>query len=116
MSDLRQGVCPKCDHRRTLHLTQITDSTGERAGEQRLVVDAAVDATEVGPSLPWRIARTCPPGVHRSSVVMAAGLVEAYACAACGFTEFYIRDPDLIPVDGKHVREVKGPENKGPFR
>jgi hypothetical protein len=44
-----------------------------------------------------------------------AGLVEAYVCKECGFTEFHTREPESIEVDGKMVRELVGPEAQ-PFR
>lgn len=37
-----------------------------------------------------------------------AGALEAGVCRSCGYTEFYVKDPGTIPVDGKHVREVVG--------
>ncbi len=31
---------------------------------------------------------------------------EAVVCAACGYTEFYTKDPSAIIVDGMNVREL----------
>ena len=39
-------------------------------------------------------------------------------CRKCGYTELYTTDAPLIPVDGKYVREVIGPEHgeQSPYR
>ncbi len=114
MADLRQGVCPKCDHHRTLHVTQIADALGDIGGSTMNVPLTPIDA---GQFLPWRLARVPNQGTGIfSSSVAAAGIVEAYVCAACGFTELYTRQPERIPVDGTLVREIRGPKSGGPFR
>jgi hypothetical protein len=46
----------------------------------------------------------------------AIGLVQAYVCRACGFTELYTRAADQISIDGTHVREIVGPESDAPYR
>jgi hypothetical protein len=67
----------------------------------------------------WRIARV-PEQVEGFPLPggepVAAGVVQAYICKACGYTEFYTRDPEAIPVDGKAVREINGPEGGSPYR
>jgi hypothetical protein len=45
----------------------------------------------------------------------SAGILTAAVCKQCGYTELYTFDPALIPVDGKYVREVVGPE-PAPYR
>ena len=64
---------------------------------------------EAGAFYPWRIARIKNPEASwLSSDVAAVGLVEAFVCKACGYTELYTSNPDRIPVDGELVREIDG--------
>jgi hypothetical protein len=51
------------------------------------------------------------PGILNSSEV-TVGQVEAYVCRQCGYTEFYTQSPKSLPVDGKIIREVVGPEEE----
>jgi len=98
-------VCPKCQHRRVLHITQIADHVGDLGGIR--LADGTNPEPSAGQAMPWRIARV--PNPEKSiwkSEVMTAGLVEAFVCRGCGYTELYTRDPAEIPVDGVIVREV----------
>lgn len=107
MDDIRKGTCPRCQHNRVLHVTQVADRIGEMGGAKIQPREAACEA---GQFEAWRLVR-----MHRldggifSEKVQAAGLVTAYVCRSCGYTEFYVRDPDLIPIDNKTVREIVGP-------
>jgi predicted nucleic-acid-binding Zn-ribbon protein len=107
------GVCPKCHHHQLLHVKQVADRIGKLGGGA--IHHGTDDAPEPGLFYPWRIARLKNRGGIFSSNVMAAGLVEAYICRRCGFTELYTRNAEDIEVDGDLVREIDGPET-GPFR
>lgn len=109
-------LCPKCSANRILHLTQVADRIGETGDPL-----AAGAGLERGPipdfSRAFRIARIPLPEKERRwyrADDATAGLVEAYVCKACGFTELYTRDPESIPADGEIVRELVGPEK--PYR
>ncbi len=105
--------CPKCDHDRVLHITQVSDRTG--SGSSGL--EDEHPQVDEGPNHPWRIARIWNPDQGLLSPEhAAAGLVEAYVCRKCGFTELYTRDVDAIEVDGELVRELRAPIGEGPFR
>jgi ribosomal protein S27AE len=95
-------TCPKCGNNELLVVSR---------------VDQVVD--QYGRVEPWRIARV-PESMEGFPLPggepVTAGVIEAYICRRCGYTELYTRDPDSIPVDGKVVREVAGPEKKGPYR
>jgi ribosomal protein S27AE len=108
-------VCPKCNHNHILHLPEVADRVGDGAepvgGRKR-------NESERTSSFAWRLARHAEayrtlglPSIKET----VAGLVEAYVCKKCGFTEFYARDPESIPVDGTYIRELVGPET-GAFR
>ena len=96
------NTCPKCRGTHLLVLPRV---------EQEVDKYGRVEA--------WRIARV-PERVEGFPLPggepVAAGVVQAYICKACGFTELYTRDPEAIPVDGKAVREITGPEGGGPYR
>jgi len=102
----KSGSCPKCQSRAILCISQIADSYG-RGGFEGLN-----EGLESGPmqrkANPWRLARIPYPGRRSWGTVeiATAGLVEAYVCKDCGFTEFYTKDPGEIPVDGVYVREI----------
>lgn len=105
--------CPKCDHDRVLHITQVAD----RGGESSKHIDAEPAPLEGGHYFPWRLARVRNPDDRfLASHDAAAGLVEAYVCRKCGFTELYTRGVEHIEVDGALVRELRAPTGEGPFR
>jgi predicted nucleic-acid-binding Zn-ribbon protein len=110
-------VCPKCRGNRLLHLTQVADTAGSGQQHNPKVRTSAA-------SRAWRLVRSLvesseyfgPTGSQTRSFVAATGVVEAYICRSCGYTEFYTRDVGQIPVDGKVVREIAGPEPGGAYR
>ena len=111
---MRDGRCPKCQHNRVLHVREVADSTG-RHSTPTVGTSLPVEAT--GYFNPLRIARIENPGAGFFDVPdAAAGVVEAFVCRACGFTELYTRGADQIPIDGTLVREIVGPEPEGPYR
>ena len=92
-------VCPKCGNNRLLAIAR---------------VDRVLD--EYGRVESWHIARV-PEPVDTFPLPggepVDAGIVQAYVCKECGFTEFYTEDPESIPVDGNIVSEIVGPEGSG---
>ncbi len=100
----RTHTCPKCQNERILHLSRI---------------DQQVD--QYGQIEAWRIARVPQPieGFPLpGGEPVVTGVVQAYICKACGYTELYTRDPEAIPVDGTLVREIVGgrDDKGGPYR
>jgi predicted nucleic-acid-binding Zn-ribbon protein len=83
--------CPKCGHNRMLYVTHVAEQAQTCANPYTAAVLA------------------CTGGGY------AAGELEAGVCRACGYTEFYVKDPNAIPVDGQYVREIVGPEQP-PYR
>jgi len=78
--------CPKCQHAEIVVLRHV-------AGEQ-----VYLPSERDPPEAPvWR----------------RAAAREAYICRACGFTEYYTRDVDRIPVDGDLVALLTP---TGPYR
>jgi predicted nucleic-acid-binding Zn-ribbon protein len=109
------GRCPKCDGKHLLHVLEVADAGRQhdsKPGEPREhLVEGIFNR--------FRIARipNPDPGFFDDRVA-AIGLVEAYVCRACGFTELYTRHADKIHADGRLVREVVGeePPEEGPYR
>lgn len=87
------NICPKCQGQSILLVRQIPDSTGLGGAQHIAVVQKSPDAW-------WE--RTM------------AGRLEALVCRACGYTEFYVKDPQSIPVDGKLVSEIS--PRRDPYR
>ena len=110
--------CPKCEGTRLLHLAQVADRIGDWDGGR--INDGLKPEVEPGAVAPWRVARVVNPKNPTQSAWRSrnatAGVVESYICRACGYTEFYTRDPESIPVDGVVVRELNGSEKAVPFR
>jgi hypothetical protein len=111
---MRSGRCPKCEHDHILHVVEVADragTTGSPAPGER------PEPLAQGTYHPLRIARIVNPDPRLIGPREAAvGLVEAYVCRRCGFTELYTRGAELIAPDGTQVRELVGPEPQGPYR
>lgn len=93
-------VCPKCQNNRILLIDRVPD-TGEYSTEIRQLHVATAFAGE---------------GWLGDDKVASAGKLSAAVCKQCGYTELYTNSPELIPVDGRYVREVVGPESSTPYR
>jgi predicted nucleic-acid-binding Zn-ribbon protein len=97
----KRHVCPKCQHNHILLIERVPD-TGEYSTEIRHLHIAEIFVGEG-----WLGDKTD-----------RAGKLSAAVCRACGYTELYTTGAALIPVDGKYVREVVGPEQseQAPYR
>jgi hypothetical protein len=54
--------------------------------------------------------------VKKPDVGKPLGILEAYACRRCGFTELYTQRPDEIPIDEDHATEIFDVESDTPYR
>ena len=97
-------TCPKCAGIRLLHIRQVADRMGDsyHPHTHPRPVPTPVSTEH---SDEWRLARV--PG-QEPNTMANVGRVEAYVCRACGFTEFYTRDLDDIPIDGHYVKAIEG--------
>jgi DNA-directed RNA polymerase subunit RPC12/RpoP len=115
MDDIRKGTCPRCSHNRVIHLTQVADRVGD-LGRVRMR-DGDGSLPDVGQFYPLRLARVRnPEAAWFDSEVQAIGVVQAYACRNCGYTELYTKSVHLIPIDNETAFEIVGPEPAGPYR
>jgi predicted nucleic-acid-binding Zn-ribbon protein len=93
---MRYGAaCPKCTNRVLYRIAAVLD----RGEENRLYpLSVATEVDSAG-----------EPG-------RAVGVFEAYVCRACGFTEWYMRNPDDLDRIPAHIAKRIDPGNEGPFR
>ncbi|MCA9596499.1 MAG: hypothetical protein KC776_24455 [Myxococcales bacterium] len=83
--------CPKCDYRQVLHIPRLVDLVAMPLGSELPAVR--------------ELARVENPGKGKARVIRM-GVLEAYVCASCGFTELYTQNPEHIVVDGNVVRRL----------
>lgn len=95
----KTGICTKCSYNRLLHVI-VADATQP---VHRLVEEMHLAVFFVGEGF---------SGEKRASV----GKLSAVVCRSCGYTEFYVRDPEVMQPDGRYIHELNGPEPTGPFR
>jgi hypothetical protein len=100
MKDIREGNCPLCDHNEIIEAVPAEFSD---AGE-------IVAAVTYDPR--WLL-----QGLGRNSR-RPRGVLVIYVCRACGYLQWFAKDPDQIPIDEEHcTRLVKGRErSRDPFR
>ncbi len=113
----KEHRCPKCKRDHILHVTRVADASGQ-TGEG--IPEGRAEEVRLWPAVsPWRLALVPTPEEQRrwyKADTAVAGLMEAYVCRLCGYTELYTRDPGAIPVDGIYVREVTPEVPPGPYR
>ena len=110
---MKQGQCRVCGHQVILHVAEVADVIGDWTDGEAPAGQASRN-TDFLSSLPWRLARL--PGEEGRPRSDITGLVEAYICKQCGYTEFYTRHPEGIPIDGRYVREIKPTGGGAPYR
>jgi predicted nucleic-acid-binding Zn-ribbon protein len=90
--------CPKCSGRRILWVKEVQDKApGDGGGILSIRASVKDDGVALGE---WE----------------NTGIFEAFVCAGCGFTEWFVRDPESLPIDGETVTLLEGNEASGPYR
>jgi predicted RNA-binding Zn-ribbon protein involved in translation (DUF1610 family) len=92
-------VCPKCQHNHILKVAAVPDLDGDNG-----IKNLNIAVTFAG------------KGWLGDDKTTTAGTLYAFVCRRCGFTELYTDAPGLIPIDGRYVKELVGPEPEGPYR
>jgi hypothetical protein len=77
-------------------------------GRSILHAMTVLDRTHYGTPAPMAVA------LKGTWVPKPVGEFEIYLCVACGFTEWYVKDPDSIEVDGEKIVPVATEEGEGP--
>lgn len=57
-----------------------------------------------------------PRGTDGAEPTKPYGILEMYVCARCGFTEWYCRDPENIPIGEEFGTEKVDVSGKSPYR
>jgi predicted nucleic-acid-binding Zn-ribbon protein len=92
-------VCPKCHHNRILQIAAVPDADGDN-GTRNLHIAVTFAGR----------------GWLGGDQTTTAGTLSASVCRRCGYTELYTDSPATIPIDGRYVKELVGPEPEGPYR
>jgi predicted nucleic-acid-binding Zn-ribbon protein len=87
----KSGICPKCSNNQLLHVGAVPD-TGHY--NEIRTMQLAVVLTGYG--------------LLGGEKLDRAGQLTAVVCRKCGYTEFYVLDPETITPDGKYVHEIGG--------
>ncbi len=97
MEDIRKGVCPLCWHNQVIQGWPLDFASGM----QNPLALAHVQSFVTGP-------RQDKP----------LGPLLTYTCRRCGYTQWFVKDPETVPIDEKaHTRLIEGrPEPGGPYR
>ncbi len=99
MSDIRNGICPGCDH------DEIIESVAYEKGHHGY---HALSVTHERVKVLGVLGGFDPD--------KPIGVLLMYVCRRCGLTQWYANRPDEIPIDEEHrTRLVKG-DRGGPFR
>jgi hypothetical protein len=95
MQDMRQGFCPLCGHNEVIEASA-TDFVGD-----------------AGPTRPMSVTHEIGWGG-----VKHIGVFDTYVCRRCGFTQWFARNPDGIPIgEGHATRLIQGTRTEsGPYR
>lgn len=94
-------LCPKCDGNRILYIHRVADANNHYdRWKPMLLAFCRPD---------WR--------THSNdSSAEAVGELSAGVCRACGYTEFYVKNPEAIEPDGEFIKELVGPPRGNPYR
>lgn len=105
-------ICPKCNHYEVLRIEQVSDVLGDWADREDPKRARELPSRDAQ-SRAFRIARIPSSAPGQTAT---AGLVQAYVCRSCGYSELYTKDPSSIPVDGTLVTLLRGDPRAGPYR
>lgn len=89
-SDIRQGFCPQCGHDEVIESAQSEFTHANQTRPMCVTYDAR-----------WIFPGQNPAYGH--------GQLFLYVCRACGFCQWYARNPGGIPIsDGHRTRLIQG--------
>lgn len=92
--DIRQGICPQCGHDEIIEAAQAESGHSDRTYPMCVTYDAR-----------WVLPGQNPAHGH--------GPLYLYVCRACGFCQWYAKNPERIPISEGHrtcLIEGKPPE------
>jgi len=103
MIDMRTGTCALCGHGEVIE-APARDFFGEGGDVSRpMAVTHQTKITFLGG--------------ERPDLQEPRGRLMQYVCRSCGYTQWFARNPDQIPIGSPHeTRLLKGPEKDPPYR
>lgn len=112
----KNRICTKCNSDDLLYIPVVADAVG-RYGTK---IQEPVKHEANGITDPFRIVCQLQKGKTKESNwrinTSTSGVVEAYICRDCEYTEFYTKSAKDIRVDGKHVIALKQKGEHPPYR
>ena len=92
MHDMRDGICPLCQHNRVLEAVPGEFVDGDREEVRAVTYDPR-----------WLMAGRNPRHPH--------GPLKTYVCRKCGYVQWFAEGPGDIPVGEEYMtRIIEGPE------
>jgi hypothetical protein len=93
-TDIRKGICPQCGH------DEIIEAAQAEVGHSNFTLRMCVTYDP----------RWVFPGQNPSH---GHGPLYLYVCRACGFCQWYAKNPENIPIsEGHQTRLIKGPQSE----
>jgi predicted nucleic-acid-binding Zn-ribbon protein len=89
-TDIREGTCPQCGHNEVIEAMQSEFGESDRGEPMCVTYDAR-----------WVLPGQNPQHGH--------GPLYLYICRSCGFSQWYAKNPETIPISAGHrTRLIKG--------
>jgi hypothetical protein len=106
------GPCHKCNGTKLIRVIPRMHTLLTAGPYQTLSVTVPMRLTVV----PTLASRWFHERVDHPDPQMMRGLLEAYVCRTCGFTEWYCSDPQNIPIGPEFMTEEIDAGDGGPYR
>lgn len=111
---VRQGLpCQRCNHPELVRALarEFSSYLGEDGGREVAPMGVTVE-----PRATRSLFSNRPTGVAPPVASQVLGILEMYICVACGFTEWYCRDPHSIPIGKAYGTEAISVAPTAPYR
>ncbi len=105
--------CQRCNHPQLVRALarELTSSPGEYGGRELFPM-----AVSLVPKPKTGFFSGAPKGVDEGHFERLVGVLEMYVCRQCGFTEWYCRDPQRLPIGEEFGTELIDITPDAPYR
>jgi rubrerythrin len=105
--------CQRCNHPEHVRALarELTTSPGQ-SGER----EAVPMSVTLEPIANRTFFMDRPDGVRPGTFTRVHGVLDMYVCRKCGFTEWYCRAPQSIPIGEEYGTEIVTSETDSPYR